>query len=138
MRSTEPDQPADPSTFPPELQDALRRMSQRGPVIDMGTRTVVAQDGRLADETDPNDLLGCMECARAVAQGWWGSIARHPGPADKPVCVLCGEGEATLSPGEWFSRVATLVSTPIAASRRTWREDSLRGLGITAPDGLEP
>ena len=37
MRSTEPDQPADPSEFPPELQEALRRMSQRGPVRDLTT-----------------------------------------------------------------------------------------------------
>jgi hypothetical protein len=49
MRSTEPDEPVDPATFPPELQEALQRMSARGDgrVIDMVTGKAVAEDGRM-------------------------------------------------------------------------------------------
>jgi hypothetical protein len=131
MRSTEPDQPLDPDDFPPELQDALRRMSQRGPVVDMGTGAVVAQDGQLVHE-----LVACQECARAIGLGWWGAIARHPGPPDKPVCVLCCEGEATLTPAQWFTVVAQRIAAHVQAGKhKSWRDDSLRGLGITPPPG---
>ena len=39
--------PISPDEFPPELQDALRRMSKRGPVVDLGTGQRVAEGGRL-------------------------------------------------------------------------------------------
>lgn len=56
-------------------------MSARGdgPVVDLGTGAVVARDGRLVTDQDQADpLLGCMECAGAIALGWMGAIARHP------------------------------------------------------------
>lgn len=137
MRSTEPEPPADPSEFPPELQETLRRMSARGqgPVVDLATGTVVAQDGRLAHEAPGEQPVACLECARAIALGWFGSISRHIGPADAPVCILCSEGEATLTPAQWFAQTAVLVQQRTAdGQRRTWRDDSLRGLGITAPE----
>lgn len=128
MRSTEPDQPADPATFPPELQEALRRMSQRGPVVDQATGDVVARDGRLVGEQP----VACLECARAIALGWFGAIARHPGDPNKPVCVLCSEGEAVLTPTQWFVRAAMLVQQrTVDGQRRSWRDDAVRGLGIT-------
>lgn len=130
MRSTEPDQPADPADFPPELQEALRRMSERGPVVDMASGEVVAENGRLVHE-----LVACFECARAIALGWWGAIARHPAEPDEPVCVLCKESAAVLTASGWFASAAALVQQRTAdGQRRTWREDALKGLGITAPD----
>lgn len=54
--STEPDEPFDVATAPPELQEALRRMSARGegPVVDLATGQVVAEGGRLVtDEERP-------------------------------------------------------------------------------------
>lgn len=119
----------DSSKLPPRLQNALRTMSRHAPVVDPTTGRVVARDGRLLD--DPaHPLAGCAECARAVAQGWWGAIARHPGPADAPTCALCGEGEATLTPSQWFDQVATLIGCSIAAFRRSWRDDAVAGLGL--------
>lgn len=138
MRSTEPDQPADPADFPPELQDALRRMSARGegPVVDLATGAVVAQDGRMVSDPPGEQPVACVECARAIALGWWGAISRHSGPADAPVCVLCSEGEATLAPTEWFVRAATLVQQrTVDGQRRSWRDDAVRGLGIMPPPG---
>ncbi|NUR01392.1 MAG: hypothetical protein HOY79_34155 [Streptomyces sp.] len=45
--------PANPEEFPPQLQEALRRMSARGqgPVIDPVSGQVVAVDGRLVTDT---------------------------------------------------------------------------------------
>lgn len=126
MRSTEPDQPADPADFPPELQEALRRMSQRGPVVDLGTGTRVAQDGNLVHE-----LVACSECARAVALGWWGSTARHYGDEGSPVCQLCSEGEATLTAEAWFALTLQLtIRNTASGARRTWRDDARKGLGL--------
>lgn len=44
------DDPFDVSTAPPQLQEALRRMSRRGPVVDQGTGKRVAVDGRLVTD----------------------------------------------------------------------------------------
>lgn len=41
-----------PDELPPELQEALRRMSLRGPVVDLATGQRVAQDGRLVTDTE--------------------------------------------------------------------------------------
>jgi len=131
MRSTEPDQPADPADFPPEVRDALRKRSERGPVVDMATGERVAEDGRLVSD---EQLVACLECARAIALGWWGAIARHFGNPDAPVCALCGEGEATLTPTQWFAQVTQLMQAHIAAGKHhSWREDSLTRLGIASP-----
>jgi hypothetical protein len=128
MRSTEPDQPLDPDDLPPELRSALAKMSERGPVVDMSTGTVFAQDGRMADEP-PADLLACVECARAVSLGWWGSIARHCGDPGTPVCQLCSEGEATLTAKAWFALVQQMVIRNTASGiRRSWRDDSVQGM----------
>jgi hypothetical protein len=124
--------PATADDFPPELQDALRQMSKRGRVVDMGTGQTVAEDGRLT--TDDEALVACTECARAVALGWWGSISRHIGPADKPVCLLCCEGEAVHTPASWFAITAQLIAQRSrSGQRRTWNDDALIGLGITPP-----
>lgn len=118
-----------PEEFPPELQEALRRMSQRGRVVDLNSGEVVAEGGQLV--TDPSKRVACHECARAVALGWWGSISRHIGPADAPVCLLCGEGEAVLTAEEWFAETADLiVERTRDGQRRTWRDDALKGLGL--------
>jgi hypothetical protein len=130
MRSTEPDQPADPADFPPELQEALRKMSERGSVVDMGTGDVVAENGRLATD---QVMVACHECARAVALGWWGSTARHPGEPGIPVCVLCGEGEAVLMPAQWFAETIMLIQQN-GSQRRTWRDDAVKGLGAIVLD----
>jgi hypothetical protein len=45
--------PADPSEFPPELQEALRRMSNRGPVVDLNSGQRVAESGRLVTDRCP-------------------------------------------------------------------------------------
>jgi hypothetical protein len=127
MRSTEPDQPLHPDDMPPELRAALAKMSERGPVVDMGTGAVVAQDGQLVHE-----LVACQECARAVALGWWGSTARHCSDEGSPVCQLCGEGEATLTPQAWFALTLQLIIRNTASgARRTWRDDAVKGLGAT-------
>ncbi|MEU0788027.1 hypothetical protein ABZ341_41675 [Streptomyces sp. NPDC006173] len=57
-RSTEPDEPFDVTTAPPELQEALRRMSARGhgPVVDLATGEPVAKDGKLVGE-DQEDVV---------------------------------------------------------------------------------
>lgn len=48
--------PARPEEFPPELQEALRRMSRRGRVIDLDTGETVADEGRLVvDLVSPAD-----------------------------------------------------------------------------------
>jgi hypothetical protein len=108
-------------------------MSLRGAVQDMRTGTVVAADGRLTGEHDTRALVGCTECARAIALGWWGGIARHRGDREAPVCVLCSEGEATLDAGAWFVLVASLAARNTVSGRhRTWREDAVRGLGAAA------
>jgi len=124
--------PADPADFPPQLQEALRSMSQRGPVVDMGTGDTVAEDGRLTtDRGQEDELVACTECARAIALGWWGAISRHIGPADKPVCVLCGEGEAVHTAAGWFTTTAQLIEQRTReGQRRTWAEDAHVGLGI--------
>ncbi|MFD8650669.1 hypothetical protein [Streptomyces mirabilis] len=133
MRSNEPDEPVDPATFPPELQNALRIMSARGdgPVVDLSTGAVVAQDGHLVGE-----LVACHECARAVALGWLGAIARHPAPHGAEVCTLCCEGEATLTPAQWFTMTAQLLGENARRGMwRSWRDDAVRGLGaITMPE----
>jgi hypothetical protein len=129
MRSTEPDQPLHPDDMPPELRAALAKMSERGNVVDLGTGDVVAKDGHLV-----GDLVACQECARAVALGWWGSTARHCGDPGSPVCQLCSEGEATLTATAWFSLTLELIIRNTASgARRTWRDDSVKGLGITPP-----
>ncbi|QDN94915.1 hypothetical protein FNV58_00885 (plasmid) [Streptomyces sp. RLB1-9] len=130
MRSTEPDQPLDPDDLGPELQEALRRMSARGdgPVIDLGTGAIVAKDGHLV-----GDLVACRECARAVALGWWGSTARHCSDPDSPVCQLCSEGEATLTAEAWFALTLQLtIQNTASGTRRTWRDDAIKGLGAIA------
>ncbi|MER6616325.1 hypothetical protein [Streptomyces xantholiticus] len=125
--------PLKPDDMPPQLKDALRRMSQRGPVVDMGTGETVAEDGRLVDEPVADDLVACNECARAVALGWWGSIARHPGAPGRPVCVLCGEGEAVHTAVEWFAMAAALVRQRTNdGQRRTWHDDAVKGLGAVS------
>mgnify|MGYP007011098431 CR=1 FL=1 len=124
-----------PSEFPPELQDALRSMSKRGPVVDMGTGATVAEAGRLVGDEQKGNLVACVECARAIALGWWGAISRHAayGP-DKPVCVLCCEGEATYTAEEWFVLAGQLVTQRARdGQRKTWQEDAIRGLGIQPP-----
>lgn len=81
-------------------------------------------------ELPADQPVACSECARAVALGWWGAIARHIGPADRPVCLLCGEGEATLTPTQWFALADELTrSRTLDGQRRTWRDDAVRGLG---------
>jgi hypothetical protein len=137
MRSTEPDEPLDLDDLPPELQDALRRMSARGdgPVIDLGTGALVAKDGALVtDPPDGQEPVACSECARAVALGWWGSIARHMGAPGTPVCWLCGEGKAILTPAQWFAEVVALIQAN-GPQRRTWHEDAIKGMGaFTMPE----
>ncbi|MET9776201.1 hypothetical protein ABZ023_18405 [Streptomyces sp. NPDC006367] len=126
--------PLTPDEMPPQLQTALKQMSRRGPVVDVMTGQTVADAGRLVGEQPHEVLVGCSGCARAVAQGWWGSIARHAGSSGAPVCVMCGEGEATLSAVEWFQLVAELAAARTAAgSRRSWREDAVKGLGVVTP-----
>ncbi|WP_431959356.1 hypothetical protein [Actinacidiphila sp. bgisy160] len=128
--------PADPSEFPEPLREALARMSQRGPVVDMGTGQVVAQGGRMvANPQDAAELVACNECARAIGLGWWGSTARHPAPDGAPVCVLCLEGEAVHTAAAWFAAAAQLVQARTAdGQRRTWRDDAIKGLGaISGP-----
>lgn len=118
-----------PPEFPPQLQAALRSMSQRGRVVDMASGDVVAENGALTGE-----LVACHECARAVALGWWGSISRHTGEPGTPVCVLCSEGEAVLTPAQWFTETASLVQAHIIDGQgRTWRDDATKGLGLTGP-----
>ncbi|MGW2496217.1 hypothetical protein ACWCV2_17165 [Streptomyces pseudogriseolus] len=122
--------PLTPAEMPPQLQAALKQMSRRGPVVDVITGQTVAEEGRLVGEDPGEALVGCLECARAVAQGWWGSIARHVGMEGAPVCVLCGEGEATLSAADWFATAGQLAAAATArGSRRTWRDDAVKGLG---------
>ncbi|MFF1284322.1 hypothetical protein ACFVY4_26720 [Streptomyces sp. NPDC058299] len=129
--------PLDPADMPPQLQEALRRMSARGdgPVVDLGTGAVVAQEGRLVtDPPEEEQLVACNECARAIALGWWGAIARHPGPADKPVCVLCGEGQAVLTAGQWFDTTAKLKAAHVKAGKHhTWRDDAVARFGAARP-----
>ncbi|AWI32738.1 hypothetical protein [Streptomyces tirandamycinicus] len=137
VESTDDLPPLKPEEMPSELKDARRRMSQRGPVVDMGTGETVAEAGRLAGEKPAGGLVACSECARAVALGWWGSISRHLGAPDAPVCVLCSEGEATLSAEEWFSLTAQLVVQRTRdGQRRTWRDDALVGIGAVNPESL--
>lgn len=132
--SDQPTRPTPPPPFdtelPPQLQDALRRMSERGPVVEMSTGETVAEGGRLITDQPAEGLVACVECARAVSMGWWGSIARHVAPEGAPVCLLCNEGEATLSAADWFTTTARLAASRIAAGqRRTWRDDAVKGLG---------
>ena len=123
--------PANPADFPPQLQEALRRMSQRGPIVDMAPGQTVAKDGQPITDALDEALVACNECARAVALGWWGAISRHIGPADKPVCVLCGEGEAVHTASDWFTTTAKLIEQRNReGQRRTWSEDAHIGLGI--------
>lgn len=58
MRSTTPDEPFNAAEAPAELQEALRRMSLRGDVVDMGTGETVATGGKLVTEgtATPIDL----------------------------------------------------------------------------------
>lgn len=51
-------QQASSDEFPPELRDALRTMSLRGPVVDMGTGQRVAEDGRLSTDPAPAETAG--------------------------------------------------------------------------------
>ncbi|MEE1838096.1 hypothetical protein [Streptomyces sp. SP17KL33] len=54
--------PFDVEDAPPELQEALRRMSQRGPVVDMGTGAVVAEAGRLVtDRAVPDECVARVQ-----------------------------------------------------------------------------
>ncbi|WP_155553656.1 hypothetical protein [Streptomyces sp. E1N211] len=116
--------------MPPQLRAALKQMSRRGPVIDVATREIVAEAGELVGEEPGEGLVGCLECARAVALGWFGGIARHVGMEGAPVCVLCGEGEATLTAVDWFAMTGQLAAARTAdGSRRTWRDDAVKGLG---------
>ncbi|MGV9509347.1 hypothetical protein ACWDQZ_27480 [Streptomyces tendae] len=124
--------PLTPAEMPPQLQAALKQMSRRGPVVEVGTGRVVAEAGRLVGDETGETLVACTECARAVAMGWFGAIARHPGSVGAPVCVMCGEGEATLSAVEWFVLLSELAAARTAdGSRRTWRDDAVKGLGAT-------
>lgn len=59
-RSTEPDPPFDVSQAPAELQDALRRMSARGRVMELGTGAVVAEGGHLISDGDPRTTLRAL------------------------------------------------------------------------------
>jgi hypothetical protein len=43
--------PLNPADFPPQLKEALRRMSLRGDVIDLATKDLVARDGHLVTDT---------------------------------------------------------------------------------------
>lgn len=114
--------------MPPQLRAALKQMSRRGPVVNMTTGETVAEAGELVGEEPGEGLVGCLECARAVALGQWGGVARHEGMDGAPVCLLCGEGEATLTAVDWFLTTAKLADAMTAAgTRATWREDSVRG-----------
>ncbi len=105
-------------------------MSRRGPVVNMGSGETVAEDGRLATDKPGEGLVACAECARAIALGWWGSISRHAAPSGRPVCVLCSEGEATLTAVDWFALAAALVAARTAdGQRRSWHDDAVKGLG---------
>lgn len=42
----------DVDQLPPELREALRRMSARGPVVELGTGQLVAKDGRLITDAE--------------------------------------------------------------------------------------
>jgi hypothetical protein len=116
--------------MPPQLQAALKQMSKRGPVVNMTTRETVAEGGQLVGEQPAEGLMACVECARAVALGWWGSTARHFGDDGAPVCALCGEGEATLTATAWFALVVRLtIQNTASGMRRSWRDDAIKGLG---------
>ncbi|MET7310206.1 hypothetical protein ACWD7C_12890 [Streptomyces sp. NPDC005134] len=56
--------------FPHQLQEALRRMSARGPVVDQGAGEAVAENGRLVTDEPGEGLVACFECAPR----------RYPGP----------------------------------------------------------
>jgi hypothetical protein len=105
-------------------------------VVNLETGETVAEGGQLVTDPPGDALLACIECARAVALGWWGSIARHIAPLGRPVCVLCSEGEATLTADAWFTLTASLVAKRTAdGQRRGWREDAVKGLGaVTIED----
>jgi hypothetical protein len=71
--------PLDPADMPPQLQEALRRMSARGdgPVVDLGTGAVVAEDGRLVTDSPPmrlsaaaNELAEFNHDTRRPARNW--------------------------------------------------------------------
>jgi hypothetical protein len=122
--------PFNAADAPPQLAAALRQMSKRGPVADLSTGERVAEDGRLVTDPEAEERVACPECARAVALGWFGSIARHIGDAGAPVCVLCSEGDASLTAAEWFALVGQLVVARTAdGQRRTWRDDAAKGMG---------
>lgn len=84
-------------------------------------------------EIPADQTVACNECARAVALGWWGGIARHP-EHEGAVCLLCGEGEAVHTAQEWFGVTVMLRAERARdGQHRTWREDAAAGLGITKP-----
>jgi hypothetical protein len=130
MTDETPLPPFDPRDAPPQLAEVLRRMSKRGTVVDQSTGQKVAEDGRLVTDEPGEELMACVECARAVALGWWGSTARHFGDPAAPACALCGEGEATLTAADWFALVVQLtIQNTASGMRRSWRDDAVKGLG---------
>lgn len=79
-----------------------------------------------------------MSSGRASAKT--SEITNHPPPQrqpPQPVRVICGEGQATLTAGQWFARLAVLVAQRTAEGRRrSWRDDAVIGLGAMRP-GLQ-
>jgi hypothetical protein len=68
--------PARPEEFPPQLQEALRRMSLRGRVVDLGTGETVADEGRLV--IDPLSPAEAYADAPGIVEeiGWVARTAR--------------------------------------------------------------
>lgn len=86
----------------------------------------------MTGDQDAGGLVACDECARAVALGWWGGISRHQGRPGRPVCLLCGEGEAVHTAVQWFGLTAALVHERTHdGQRRTWHQDAMIGLGLS-------
>lgn len=63
--------PARPEDFPPELQEALARMSERGPVVDLGTGVLVAEHGQLVTDSVAREER-LAECAARIQRNYDG------------------------------------------------------------------
>mgnify|MGYP001157633233 CR=1 FL=1 len=83
----------------------LRQMGRSAPIVDVATGRT-SGSGR-----DEEELVGCLECAQAVALGKWEGVARYEGMEGAPVCVSCGKGEATLTAIDWFLKTSRMAVT---------------------------
>jgi hypothetical protein len=119
--------PIGPDEFPPELQDALRRMSNRGPVVDLATGQRVAEEGRLRTDPQVSAEFGALFSQDHRGQ-WEVSVSsRADGALQGDVRDVFAAGDYPFTVPSPSARAAVLQAMGWeVVGRWTWDETQLQ------------